>query len=260
MTDNNFLSVKVKDHIMSITLDRPEALNAFKPEMIAGMKEALDKAQHDPDIRVVTLHGSGRAFCAGGDVKGMGKSTPIESYEHIGKLNDLILKMSKLDKPIIANVHGYAAGAGACLALASDLIVATDDSKFILSFARVGLISDGGGLFFLPRTLGLYRAKELLFLAEPVTAAKAEQWGMINRVFPAESFKEDALAFAQKLANGPGLSYKMIKRIANQSLVDDLAETLEWERTTQGMMRTSEDHLEGVNAFKEKRQPKFKGK
>lgn len=257
---NQHLLVNVEDGIMQLTLNRPESLNAFSPDMIDGMKEALNEAKQNDEIRVVTLSGAGRAFSAGGDVKGMGEGTPSVVYEHIGRLNELILQMTDLEKPIIAVVHGFCAGAGVCLAMACDQIVAAQDSKFVLSFSRVGLISDGGGLFFLPRTLGTFRAKELLFNAEPISAEKAQSWGMVNFVYVTDELREKALAYAGKLAQGPSRAYGLIKRIANRALTADLKEILEVERTTQGITATSEDHKEGVAAFKEKRNPVFKGK
>lgn len=258
--ETKHLLVKVQNGIMELTLNRPDSLNAFSQEMIDGLKAALKVAKNNDAIRVVTLSGAGRAFCAGGDVKGMGEGSPIDVYEHIGHLNELILQMTHLEKPIIAVVHGFCAGAGVCLAMACDQIVAADESQFVLSFSKVGLISDGGGLFFLPRTLGTFRAKELLFNAEPINAEKAQNWGMVNFIYPTDELKEKAFHYAKKLANGPSRAYGFIKKIANQSLTADLKDILEIERTTQGIVATSEDHREGVAAFKEKRLPVFKGK
>jgi len=257
---NEHLLVNTEGGIMQLTLNRPDSLNAFSPEMIYGLKEALAEAKQDDEIRAVTLAGAGRSFSAGGDVKGMGQGTPSDVYDHIGRLNELILQMTELEIPIIAVIHGYCAGAGVCLAMACDQIVAADDSKFVLSFAKVGLISDGGGLFFLPRTLGTLRAKELLFNAEPISAEKAQDWGMVNFVYPAEELWDKALAYAGKLAKGPSRAYGLIKKIANCALTADLKDILEAERTTQGITATSEDHREGIAAFKEKRNPVFKGK
>lgn len=257
---NEHLLVNTEGGIMQLTLNRPDSLNAFSPEMINGLKEALTDAKQNEDIRVVTLTGAGRSFSAGGDVKGMGQGSPSDVYEHIGHLNELILQMTDLEKPIIAVIHGFCAGAGVCLAMACDQIIAAEDSKFVLSFAKVGLISDGGGLFFLPRTIGTFRAKELLFNAEPISAEKAQDWGMVNFVYPSDELRDKALAYAGKLAKGPSRAYGFIKKIANRALTADLKDILEVERTTQGITATSEDHREGVAAFKEKRDPVFKGK
>ncbi len=188
------------------------------------------------------------------------KRTPLGTYEHIGRLNELVLAMQNLEKPIIAAVHGYAAGAGFNLALASDIILATEDSQFILSFSKVGLISDGGGLSFLPRLIGPYLAKELFFNAEPITVEKAKSLGIVNQVYSINEFKDKVQEFASKLANGPNVFYGFIKKIVNLSLTSTLEEILDQERITQATMIGTEDHKEGVQAFKEKRVPQFKGK
>jgi 2-(1,2-epoxy-1,2-dihydrophenyl)acetyl-CoA isomerase len=257
-TENKHLLVNIEEDIMHLTLNRPDTLNAFSPEMIAGLKEAIKTAKHDETIRVVTISGAGRSFSAGGDVKTMGQKNPLDVYDHIGRLNELILSMRDLEKPIVAAVHGFAAGAGFNLALASDMILASEESKFVLSFSKVGLISDGGGLYFLPRLIGPYRAKELLFNAEPITANEAHSLGIVNHVYPLANFKQKVNEFAAKLAAGPSKSYGFMKKIADQSLVASLDEILEQERITQATVITTEDHLEGVQAFKEKRQPNFR--
>lgn len=251
------LETRIKEGIMHVTLNRPESLNAFSPEMIIGLKEALQKAKEEEAIRVIVLSGAGRAFSAGGDVKTMGTSDALETYEHIGKLNELILAMRDLEKPIIAAVHGFAAGAGFNLALACDLILAAEESQFIMSFSKVGLISDGGGSYFLPRQIGLNRAKELLFSAEPLTAEEAHQSGLVNHIYPLNEFEAKVQAFARKLAAGPTTTYGFIKKITNQSLTSNLDEILEQERIIQATLVSTNDHKEGVRAFQEKRAPKF---
>ncbi|MFC2949661.1 enoyl-CoA hydratase/isomerase family protein [Virgibacillus sediminis] len=257
-TQTDHLMIKKENGIMNITLNRPESLNAFSTEMISGLSEAVREAGSDDTVRAVTISGSGRAFSAGGDVKRMGSNTPMDTYAHIGNLNRLILSMKELEKPIIAIVHGYAAGAGFNLAMACDLILAEDTSKFIMSFSKVGLISDGGGLYFLTRQIGPYRAKELMFNAEPITAEEAHQLGIVNHVYPAAELEEKAGEFVRRIAEGPSSAYGFIKKIADQSLNANLEEILEQERITQATVATSEEHREGVAAFKEKRQPDFK--
>ncbi|WP_408010410.1 enoyl-CoA hydratase/isomerase family protein [Pseudalkalibacillus sp. A8] len=259
-TETKDLLVNIEGSVMHLTLNRPESLNAFSPDMISTMKESIEQAKNDDHVRVVIISGAGRSFSAGGDVKTMGKNEPVKVYEHIGKLNELVLAMKNLDKPIIAAVHGFAAGAGFNLALASDIILAAEESKFVLSFTKVGLISDGGGLYFLPRLIGVHRAKELLFNAEPIDVDEAKSLGIVNQVFPLDSFKEEVTAYAEKLAAGPSKAYGFIKKIADQSLVSSLDEILELERITQATVITTQDHREGVESFKEKRKPNFQGK
>lgn len=255
--ENKHVLVKTHEGIMQISLNRPDSLNAFSPEMITGLKDSIKQAKHDEKVRVITISGSGRSFSAGGDVKTMGESDALETYNHIGELNELILSMRDLEKPIIAAVHGFAAGAGFNLALACDIILAAKESKFVLSFSKVGLISDGGGLYFLPRLIGPYRAKELLFRAEPIKVDEAHSLGIVNHVYPLDEFEEKVLEFANEIAAGPATAYGFIKKIADQSLTSSLPEILEQERITQATVVSTEDHREGVQAFKEKRKPNF---
>ena len=255
--ENNHLNVNLQGAVLSLQLNRPDSLNAFSPEMIEGLLTEIQSADSNPDIRAIILSGAGRSFSAGGDVKTMGEAKSSETYEHIGKLNELVLAMRALEKPIIAVVHGFAAGAAFNLALASDIILAAEDSKFIMSFSQVGLISDGGGLYFLPRLIGPYRAKELFFNAQPITAETAHEWGIVNHLYPLEKLEQEAFGFAEKLANGPAKALGLLKKITDQSATVGLAEILEQERITQAMMVTTDDHLEGVSAFKEKRKPIF---
>jgi len=249
--------VNINEGVMHLSLNRPNSLNAFSPDMITGLKDALKRAKHDEDIQVITISGSGRSFSAGGDVKTMGKREPLDVYEHIGELNELILLMRDLEKPIIAAVHGYAAGAGFNLALACDIILAAEESKFVLSFSKVGLISDGGGHYFLPRLIGPYRSKELLFSAEPITVEEAHSLGIVNHIYSLDEFKNKVREFAGRLAAGPATAYGFIKKIVDQSSVSSLDEILEQERITQATVVSTDDHQEGVQAFKEKREPNF---
>jgi 2-(1,2-epoxy-1,2-dihydrophenyl)acetyl-CoA isomerase len=254
------LLVNKQGEVLVLTLNRPERLNAFSPEMILGLTNTLKEAQEDPEVKVIVLSGAGRSFSAGGDVKTMGEKSAVKTYEHIGRLNNLILTMKDTAKPIVAVVHGFAAGAGANLALACDLIIAAEDSKFALSFSQVGLVSDGGGSYFLPRLVGPHLAKQFFFSAEPIPAERLYQLGVINQLVPAENLEEEALKFATKLSYGPGMAYGMIKKLVDHSFTATLEEILEQERITQTMMIASQDHNEGVTAFKEKRKPVFTGK
>lgn len=259
MTQEHLLVEKLGP-VLSLTLNRPESLNAFSPEMILGLTNTILEAQNDDDVQVIVLSGSGRSFSAGGDVKTMGQAGPTQVYDHVGKLNQLILTMKNLEKPIIAAVHGFAAGAGVNLALACDLIVAAEDSKFALSFSQVGLVSDGGGSYFLPKLIGPHLAKQFFFSAEPIPAERLYQLGVINALIPLEKLQEETTKLALKLAHGPGRAYGKLKKLIDHSLTSTLEEILEEERLTQVLMVQTEDHKEGVTAFKEKRKPAFKGR
>ncbi|MGP4060769.1 enoyl-CoA hydratase/isomerase family protein [Halobacillus sp. H74] len=258
---NEHLNVSINGPVMSCMLNRPDSLNAFSDDMIIGLQEAIKVASENDEVKVVVLSGAGRAFSAGGDVKNMGeKVTANHLYEHVGELNRLVLMLKDIPKPVIAVVHGYAAGAGFNLALACDQIIAGEESKFVLSFAQVGLVADGGGHYFLSKLLGPYRAKELLFRGEPIPVETAVEWGLVNRVLPLEDLEEGAMNYALRLAKGPGRALGMMKKIVDQADKSDLATILEQERVTQAMMVSTEDHREGVQAFKEKRKPNFIGK
>nr|WP_263326227.1 enoyl-CoA hydratase [Neobacillus sp. Marseille-Q6967] len=260
MTQQQHLLIEKLGPVLSLTLNRPESLNAFSPDMILGLTQEIRKAQDDQDVQVIILSGAGRSFSAGGDVKTMGQAGPVQVYEHVGKLNELIVTMKNTEKPIIAAVHGFAAGAGFNLTLACDLIVAAEDSKFALSFSQVGLVSDGGGSYFLPKLIGPHLAKQFFFSAEPIPADRLYQLGVINTLVPLEKLQEETTKLALKLAHGPGRAFGKQKKLIDQSFTSTLEEILEQERLTQVLMVQTEDHKEGVSAFKEKRKPAFKGR
>lgn len=253
------LLTELKGHVLLLTLNRPESLNAFSPDMISDLTKTIKEVKQNPEVRAIVIRGAGRSFTAGGDVKSMGKATSMQMYEHVGRLNQCILAMDACEVPIIASVHGFAAGAGFNLALACDLIVAAEDSKFAMSFSQVGLISDGGGSYFLPKLVGPHLAKQLFFSAEPVPAARLYELGVINYLFPEVQLEEETLNLAAKLASGSTKAYGMMKKLISHSFTATLDEMLEQERVTQTLMATTEDHHEGITAFKEKRKPKFTG-
>lgn len=252
--------IEKQGSLLILTLNRPERLNAFSDEMIRSLTKELQQAQGDDSVKVVILRGSGRIFTSGGDIKEMEKASAQDVYEHVGELNQCILAMQRLEKPIVAAVHGFAAGAGFNLALASDFIIAAIETKFVLSFSQVGLIPDCGGLYFLPRLLSPQKVKELLFFAEPITAKEAYAYGLINRTVPIEELQDEVMQFALRLSKGPLKAYGQIKKIMHTSSHLSLEQVLEKERLTQTLMFETEDHKEGVKAFQEKRIPNFKGK
>lgn len=257
---NESLLIKKEGNVLSITLNRPEALNALNLEIKEGLLKIIDHAKSNPEIRAILLSGSGRSFSAGGDLKKMGKTDSVDTFEYLGKTKELILAMAQLEMPIIAAVHGNIAGGGCCLALACDIIIAAEDSRFIFSFSKVGLMPDNGGMFFLPRTIGLYRTKDILFTAEPISAETAFNWGMVNRIYPKEEVFGKAFDYAKKLANGPSYAIGQIKKISNLAIVNDLEAVLEMERSNQVVLQTTEDHKEGIEAFLEKRTPNYRGR
>lgn len=246
--------------VLRLTLNRPESLNAFSREMIEGLIAALRDAQTREDIRTVVIGGAGRSFSAGGDVKTMGVASPVDVYDHVAKLNECVLAIRALEKPIIASIHGFAAGAGFNLALACDLIVAAEDSRFVLSFTQVGLMSDGGGSYFLPRIIGPQLAKELFFLGEPLSAQRAHQLGIVNRLVNVAELEQETMALAERLAQGPSKAYGMQKRVIDMGMTMTLADVLQAELTAQSMISSTADHREGAAAFREKRKPIFQGK
>lgn len=257
---NESLLTEIQDRILFLTLNRPESLNSFNLEMLTGITDLIIDAENNPEIKVIVISGAGRSFCAGGDVKTMGNTNPTDVYEHIGVLNKCIKAIKDTHKPVIASIHGFAAGAGFNLALACDLIIASEDSKFALSFSQVGLISDGGGSYFLPQLIGPHLAKQLFFSGEAVSAERMAQLGVVNFLVPTKELKEETVKYANKLAYGPSKAFGMMKKLIDKSFTSNVDEMLEKERMIQTLMVATEDHHEGVLAFKEKRKPVFTGK
>lgn len=248
------------DGILTITLDRPDALNAFDRAMKEELLAALKAAERDRATRVLIITGAGRAFSAGQDLKERQEPGAADlTAELRTRYNPLILAMRRLEKPIIAAVNGVAAGAGCSLALACDLVVASEEARFIQAFSRVGLVPDTGSTWFLPRLIGYARAAEMTFLAEPMDAATAERLGLVNRVLPADRLMEETRALAERLAKSAPLALALTKRALNRALGADLASQLDYEAQLQGVAGASADHAEGVAAFVGKRAPAFTG-
>jgi len=259
----NDLLYEVKDKIATITLNRPDKLNAFTGPMIDAWARALADAQADDDVNVIVVTGAGRAFCAGGDVGRMkeGKPTPLENknqlWQHIHRIPKTL---EAVDKPVIAMVNGLAVGAGMGMCLMCDVRIASDEARFSTGYVRVGLVPGDGDTYFLPRLVGAAKALELLWTADFVEAQEALRLGIVNRVVPAGDLAQQARAFAEQIANGPQVPIRMIKRLVYQSLRLDLRTHLDLVSSHMAVVRETADHAEGVTAFKEKRPPKFQGR
>ena len=249
------------DAVGKITLNRPEKYNSFVREMALALQDTLVKCESDDSIRCILITGAGKAFCAGQDLKeAMDPKGPgIEQIvrEHY---NPIIKKIKEIEKPVIAAVNGVAAGAGANLALACDIVVASQSANFIQAFSKIGLIPDSGGTYFLPRLIGLPKATAIMMTGESVSAEKAEKMGMIYAVYEDAEFESESLQLAKSISEMPTKGLGYTKRLLNLSLNNSLEDQLDLEAKTQALSAKSEDHKEGIQAFLEKRTPKFTGK
>jgi 2-(1,2-epoxy-1,2-dihydrophenyl)acetyl-CoA isomerase len=255
------LQVDRSEGVMSVTLNRPDVLNAFNETMSLEMQEVLKDAERDAEVRTIMITGAGRGFCSGQDLRDRSGASSFSFLESLRRrYNPIIAKLCTIEKPVLAAVNGVAAGAGCSLALACDLRIASDGASFIEVFARVGLVPDSGSTYLLPRLVGLGRAFELCYLAEPLSATEAQRIGMVNWVVPADQLSDKAHAIAARLAAGPTKAYGLIKRALHHNLSTDLETALEYEALTQEAAGRSADHREGVAAFLEKRTAKFEGR
>ncbi len=254
------LQTNIADGVLTITFDRPDKFNSFNRELALGVQSALKEAAKDAQIRCVLITGNGKAFCAGQDLseamdaKGPDLSTIVSEH-----YNPIILAIRKLAKPVIAAVNGVAAGAGANIALACDIVVAHEKASFIQAFSKIGLIPDSGGTFTLPRLIGFQRASALMMTGDKVPAHQALQMGMIYQVFSEEDYPSKVYALAIKMAQMPTKGLALTKAALNKSYVNDLQEQLDLEETLQVRAGKTYDFNEGVQAFLEKRAPEFKG-
>jgi 2-(1,2-epoxy-1,2-dihydrophenyl)acetyl-CoA isomerase len=246
--------------VQTVTLNRPDALNSFNAAMKRELLEVLKGAARDPALRCLILTGAGRAFSAGQDLKERQAPGAADLAEELREhYNPIVRGLRRLEKPVIAAVNGVAAGAGCSLAIACDILIASDKASFIEVFTKVGLVPDTGSTWFLPRLVGYARAAEMVFTADPVDAATAERIGLVNRVVPAERLMPEARALGERLAAAPPLALALAKRALNRALESDLDSALDHEAQLQGIAGRSRDHAEGVAAFVEKRPPRFTG-
>jgi 2-(1,2-epoxy-1,2-dihydrophenyl)acetyl-CoA isomerase len=261
--DDQYVLRALDAGVLTVTMNRPEVLNSCNRRMVAELREAFGAAAADDAVRAVLLTGAGRAFCAGQDlaeaVPPDGSPAPdigtiVEEY------NSLILAMRHLEKPVVAAVNGVAAGAGANIALACDLVIAADTASFIQAFIKIGLIPDNGGTFYLPRLVGLARAASLTMLGGKLGAQQAKDWGMIHDVAPTAALMDAARGLARELAKQPTRGLGLIKRALNASLGNDLDGQLELESRLQREAGRTADYAEGVRAFQQKRAPRFEGR
>lgn len=256
------IELQIENGVAKITFNRPETFNSFNREMALLLQKTLDECSVNSEVRAIILTGNGKAFCAGQDLKEVTSPELNPGFRKILEehYNPIIERIRAIEKPIIAAVNGVAAGAGANIALACDIVVASETASFIQAFSKIGLIPDSAGTFFLPRLIGFQKASALMMLGDKVSAKDAEQLGMLYKVFSVETFHEEVNALGIQLAQMPTKALGLTKRLLNQSLTHNLKEQLAMESDLQIEAAESEDYAEGVNAFIEKRKPVFKGK
>ena len=248
-----------QDHIAKITLNRPEKKNALSRDMQMELMQVLGAIREDESAKVVILTGAGDAFCSGGDIDTFGEMTTVNTRKRLQRSKNLVESIVDLEKPVIAAINGFAVGAGMNIALACDILIASEAAKFGEVFVRIGAIPDLGGHYFLPLRVGVAKAKELMFTGDIIDAQEALSIGVVNRVVPHEKLEETTLAFAARLARGPSQSYAMIKTALNHWPAS-LKTFLGMESNMQAVAFSSADFDEGRRAFLEKRQPVFSGK
>src|SRR6266487_5710828 len=263
-TDFKHLLIEQDGGVLTIKMNRPEVLNAFNDAMLAELTEAVEAAAQDEAVRCVILTGAGRAFGSGQDLRSLTEGRTGGAIgkisEHVQKYHRVVLAIRTMPKPVIAAVRGVAAGISCNIALACDMRIAADDARFIEAFARIGLIPDGGGGYFLPRLVGVGKAMELAMLADEISGPEAERIGLVNKCVPVEEFESATKSFAQRLAQGPTRTYGLIKELMNKSLESDLQSSLRLEGELQDIAFETADHREGVAAFLQKRPARFTGR
>jgi len=253
----------VKNHVATVTLNRPESLNAFNPKLSEDLLLCLLECEERKDVRAVVITGAGKAFCAGGDVKGMAgelDKSPSQFLKRVThNLHAAISSITRMEKPVIAAVNGVAAGAGFSLAIACDMALASESARFTMAYTRIGLVPDGSSTYMLPRLIGLRKALELIYTNKVLSAKEAKELGLINRVIEDQNFSPEVEKFASELAKGPTLAFGLAKRLMQLGVNETLETQMENEREFIAKASKSEDFREGVLSFLEKREPGFRG-
>lgn len=250
-----------KNGVCTLTLNRPQVFNSFNKEMALSLQKALDECEKDDSVRAIVIKGEGKAFCAGQDLAEATDPNGPEMQSIVkDHYNPIIERIRNIEKPIIAGVNGVAAGAGANIALACDMVIAKESASFIQAFSKIGLIPDSGGTFLLPRLIGTQKAMALMMTGEKVSAKDAVAMNMIYKAVSDETFEDELNQFAENLASMPTYGLGLTKRAINASFTNNLTQQLALEEELQTLAGKSEDFKEGVTAFLEKRAPVFKGK
>lgn len=254
--------LNIENQVAYIKLNRPNKFNSFNREMAFALQKTLDDCIRNEEVRALVITGEGKAFCAGQDLQEVTNLDQNPGFQKIldDHYNPIITRIRNIEKPIIAAVNGVAAGAGANIALACDIVVASEKASFIQAFSKIGLIPDSAGTFFLPRLVGFQRASALAMLGDKVDAGEAERIGMIYKYFSAETFQYKVKELAEHLSLMPTKALAYTKKALNKSFNNNLEEQLALESEYQIASASTEDYQEGVKAFMEKREPKFKGK
>lgn len=259
---NTSIILSITNKLAIITLNRPEVFNSFNREMALALQKTLDDCASNQEVRAILITGKGKAFCAGQDLKEVTSPELNPGFKAILEehYNPIVSRIRNIEKPVVAAVNGVAAGAGANIALACDVVVASNITSFIQAFSKIGLIPDSAGTFFLPRLIGFQKASALMMLGDKVSAEEAEKMGMIYKVFSVETFMEEAEKIASTLSQMPTQGIALTKKALNASMQNNLEEQLALESTLQIEAAQTQDYSEGVNAFMEKRKPNFTGK
>lgn len=263
---NDTVRLEIADSIATVTLNRPAALNALNADMKDALLETVSRVEADPAVRCMVIRGAGESFMAGGDLKSFAEDFGRDALwrrrrflEGINNMHPLLFAMRRMPKPVIASVHGYAAGFGVSLAVACDLTICADDAKFTLAYVRIGTSPDGGASYFLPRLVGLKKAMEIALLGDEFSAEEARDLGMVNMVVPRGALAERTDALARRLAAGPTQAYAGVKKLMYASLESGMENQLQREAECFAANAQTQDFREGVTAFLERRKPDFQG-